>query len=107
MAPELRTVAVFDVAYKADLARTLLEESGIQAVVVDGEVASMEWLLVSAVHGIKVQVAEGQAERAEAILEETFADDMLPFAEGVDDDELTRQALEAAPEDGEETEDQR
>jgi hypothetical protein len=98
---QLRTVAAFDVAYKADLACTLLTEAGIPAYVTDREIVSMEWLLGNAVGGVKVQVAERDVERAEALLEERFGDSMQPFAEGVDDEELARQALAESPEDGE------
>ena len=98
MSSRLHTVASFDVAYKADLARNVLEEAGIPAYVVDREIVSMEWLLGAAVNGVKVQVTSEHAERAEAILEEKFGAELQPFAEGVSDEELERQALDAGAE---------
>ncbi|MEO2090923.1 MAG: DUF2007 domain-containing protein [Gemmataceae bacterium] len=96
---QLRTVAAFDTVYKADLAKAALEEASIPAVVTDREVVSLDWLGAPAVGGVKVQVAEHHLDRAEDLLNEKFAGDMHPFSEGVSEEELTRQALETAPED--------
>ena len=98
---QLRTVAAFDVAYKADLAKAALEEAGIPAVVTDREIVAMDWLLAPAVGGVKVQVSEEHLDRAEDILNDKFAGDLQPYSEGVSEEELTRQALEAEAEDEE------
>jgi len=98
---QLRTVAAFDVAYKADLAMAALEEAGIPAVVTDREIVAMDWLLAPAVGGVKVQVSEEHLDRAEDILNDKFAGDLQPYSEGVSEEELTRQALEAEAEDEE------
>jgi hypothetical protein len=95
MTAQLRTVAAFDVAHKADLAKVKLEQAGIPAFVTDREVVAMDWLLAPAVGGVKVQVAEEYLDQAEAILNETFGGDMQPYSEGVSEEELTRQALAA------------
>lgn len=97
MNERLVTVASYDVAYKADLVKTALEEAGIEAFVVDREIVSMEWLLANAVNGVKVQVAEKDAGRAMAFVEELYRDGFDKMK--VSDEELERQALEAAPDD--------
>lgn len=93
----LTTVAAFDLAPQAQLARLVLEEAGIPAVVADEGIVAMEWVLANAVGGIKVQVAEADADRAAAVLAERFGG-AGPVGD-VDQDELARQALAEAPED--------
>ncbi|HET6576616.1 MAG TPA: DUF2007 domain-containing protein [Fimbriiglobus sp.] len=91
----LTTVATFDLAAKAEVAKNVLDEAGIPAVIADAEVVAMDWLMAVAVGGIKVQVREEDAERAAAVLDERFGAGAGLAAEGLDEDELTRQALAA------------
>lgn len=96
MNDRLVTVASFENVFRAEYAKSLLHDEGIQAVVADGEFVSMAWYLSNAVGGIKVQVWEADAERAGHILERDLPDseDDVPL----DDDELARQAMEGQPE---------
>jgi hypothetical protein len=103
----LTTVASFDLAAKAELARNVLEAAGIPAVLADAEIVAMDWLISNAVGGIKVQVREEDAERAAAVLDEQFGAEAGLASEGVGEDELTRQALAEPREDADdEPEDQ-
>lgn len=107
MSDRLTTVATFDLAAKAEVARNVLEDAGIRAVITDSEIVAMDWLISNAVGGIKVQVREEDAERAAAVLDEQLSTDAGLAAEGIDEDELARQALAAgAPEEDESEEDE-
>src|SRR5436190_23408040 len=64
----LTTVATFSTPVEAELARNRLEEKGIAAVVVDAEAVGMLWHMGNAFGGVKVQVAESDADRARAVL---------------------------------------
>jgi hypothetical protein len=97
----LTTVASFDTAAKAGLARDTLAAAGIQAVLNDSEIVAAEWLISNAVGGVKLQVREEDAGRAAAVLEEKLGDEAGLASEDVDEDELTRQALEAGEPDEE------
>ena len=99
MSRRFRTVASFDVAYKADIVAAALEDAGIEAQVTDREIVSMEWLLANAVNGVKVQVAEEDERRALAVVNEMFRTGFNQSP--VSDEELERQAMEAGPNDGE------
>lgn len=90
------TVAAFDETFRADVARAALEDAGIEVRITDRELVAMEWVLATAVGGIKVQVPEADAARARGLLDAAFRD---LKENGIDEDELTRQALAAAPED--------
>ncbi len=98
MAGRLTTVASYDIAAKAQLARNVLEAAGIPAVVTDQEIVAMDWLISNAVGGIKVQVREEDADRAAAVLDEKLGAEAGLASEEIDEDELARQALAAAPE---------
>jgi len=87
------TVAAFDIAAKAELAKNILEEAGIAAYIHDEGIVAMEWILANAVGGIKVKVEAKDAERAERVLNERYQDAVR--AGVVDDEELARQALAA------------
>lgn len=91
MNDRLVTVGTFENVFRAEYAKSLLEDEEIQATVADAEFVSMAWYLSNAVGGIKVQVWEADAERAKHILERD-----LPNVEDepLDDNELARQALE-------------
>ncbi len=75
MGTKLVTIATFDQVVMAQMAADALRAGGIDAVVTDAEVVSMDWLLGQAVGGIKVQVRDDDAERAVAELGRKFGDD--------------------------------
>jgi hypothetical protein len=64
----LTTVGIFSTPVEAEMARNRLEESGIPAFVVDAETVGMLFHFGGALGGVKVQVAESDAERAREIL---------------------------------------
>jgi hypothetical protein len=66
----LVTVAVFDLAPLAHMAKERLIDAGIKAVVADDQMVAMDWLMSNAVGGIKVQVWDEDAERAVRVLED-------------------------------------
>lgn len=99
---KLTTIAVYNQPVQAQIARNALEAEGIWAVIADGEIAAMDLLLVNAVGGVKVHVKEEDAARAEAFLTELYGSSGGAISLQVDEDELARQALEAAPEESEE-----
>ncbi len=98
--PRFVKVATYGEVYQADLAKSALEEEGIAVQLHDRETVSMDWLISNTVGGIKVRVAEGDAERARAILAAKMSNPASDLAESLSDDELTRQALAAEPEAG-------
>ncbi len=95
--PRLFLVATYDEVYKAELAKTALEEEDIFAVVQDRELVAMDWLISNAVGGAKLKVRMEDAERACRILREKMSSGTF-LAESISDDELTRQALAEQPE---------
>ncbi len=68
----LVTVATFDNLPKAEMARILLNQDGLVAVLTDGNMVATDWLLSNAIGGIKLQVAVEDADRALLILNERF-----------------------------------
>lgn len=99
MSSRLVTLATFDLPFKADLAKAALEEVGIEAVVTDREIVSMDYLLAPAVGGIKLLVPEADAGRALAVVEPFTRPGAIK--QPIDEEELERQAL-AAPTEEEE-----
>jgi hypothetical protein len=99
MSEQFRTVASFDAAYKADIVKAALEDAGIPAVVTDREIVAMDWLLTNAVQGVKVQVPDDRMGEAAAFIRELERKGATDRP--VSDEELERQALEAAPADDE------
>lgn len=69
MLGRLVTLAAFDTAMRATLVKNHIEAAGIRCVLTDEFTTSNFWQLSNAIGGIKVQVAEEDLERAEAILE--------------------------------------
>ncbi len=65
---KLVTIASFERSTEAHMAKTMLEEQGIEVFVGDDNLVN--WYLSSAVGGVKIQVPELQAERATKLLEE-------------------------------------
>lgn len=88
MAGKLVTIARFDLAGQAHLAKNALDAAGIKSVLADEVVVAMDWLLSNAVGGIKVQVLEEDADRAVAALEEALGADTGP----VDEETLAAEA---------------
>ena len=74
MGTRLMTVATFDQVVQAQMAADALRAGGIDAVVSDAEIVSMDWLLGQAVGGIKVQVRDEDADRAVTELNWAFGE---------------------------------
>ena len=70
------TIASFDFIIDAEIARGRLRAEGIEAELVDQHLVQTDWLYSLAVGGIKLQVAAEHAERAEAILNQDFSDQL-------------------------------
>ncbi len=70
MADELVTVESYSTPEEAHLALYHLESEGITACLADEELVSTAWHLGNAVGGIKLQVLQGQADKATSILAE-------------------------------------
>lgn len=97
MGTRLVTIATFDQAAQARLAKNLLDEAGIRCAVTDETLVAMEWMLSNAVGGIKVQVWEEDADRALDLLEQKLGEEAAE--EPVSPEELAAQAEAAVPED--------
>jgi hypothetical protein len=69
------TIATYIGAWEAHLARAKLESEGIFAVVLDDQIASINWFYSNAVGGVRLQVSEADAERAALILEKDSGED--------------------------------
>jgi len=93
MAGKLVTIARFDLAGQAHIAKNALEAAGIKSVLADEQTVAMDWLLSNAIGGIKVQVLEEDAERAVSALEESLGSD-----EPVDEETMTAEAEDAEKE---------
>jgi len=78
MAENLKTLATFTTPIEADIVRNRLEAAGVQAFLGDEQSIGWLWHLGTALHGVKVLVAEADLPRALEILEEA----QLPAAEG-------------------------
>src|SRR5262245_60532836 len=70
MSDSLVTIAAFWSPVEADLARNRLEAAGIQAFLANAVTVGMYWHLSNAVGGVRLQVREGDAEEALAVLAE-------------------------------------
>ncbi|QDV51822.1 putative signal transducing protein [Gimesia fumaroli] len=78
MSNDFVTVATLNTPTEASLVRNQLEAEDIRVFLSDEEAVGMAWYLGTAIGGIKVQVAEEDAERAFAILDEH---DPVPITE--------------------------
>jgi hypothetical protein len=96
MAGRLVTVATFDSAPQAHVAKGALEAAGIQASVTEEIAGSLFGPATVAMGGIKVLVREEYEERARTILDETFEDEPL------DEEDLADEAEAAEREDDDE-----
>jgi hypothetical protein len=97
MAGKLVTIARFDLAGQAHIAKNALEAVGIKSVLADEQTVAMDWLLSNAIGGIKVQVLEEDAERAVTALEESLGSD-----EPVDEEMMAAEAEAAEKEETDE-----
>ena len=77
MADNLKTLATFTTPIEADIVRNWLEAAGVQAFLGDEQTVGWLWHLGTALHGVKVLVAEADLPRALEVLEEA----QLPAAE--------------------------
>lgn len=66
MPDHLVTIATFTTPAEASIARNALEAAGIRAVLSDEVTVDMAWYLATALHGIKLQVAGADVQRAGA-----------------------------------------
>lgn len=98
--PKLFLVTTYDEVYKAELAKTALEDEGIFVVLHDRETVATDWLISNAVGGVKLKVRQEDAERACQILTDKMSNPGSYLAESLSDEELTRQALAEPMEDG-------
>ena len=74
----MKTVAIFDKPWLANLAAARLQESGIRAFVEDEHTVQMDALLTNAIGGIKVQVADDDVESARRLLQQEPAAHAAP-----------------------------
>jgi len=82
-------VAAFTSVHEAALAQSVLDAAGIDAVLDNEHVISMDWALSNAVGGVKVLVSADRLEEARQILETAAAvdqEDQPPTAAAVADD---------------------
>jgi hypothetical protein len=67
---KLVTIATYELAFEAYLAKNVLESEGIRALVLDEHISSALWTDISLFGGVELQVNESDAERAIKILGE-------------------------------------
>jgi hypothetical protein len=96
MAGQLVTIATFDQAAQAHVAKNVLEAAGIPAAISDEETVSMLWSVSTAVGGVKIKVLAEDADRALAVLDKELG----PEDSTVDPEEFAAEAEAAAPEEG-------
>jgi hypothetical protein len=70
------TIAQFSKPEEAHLLRMRLEAGGVPAFVLDENMVQMDWLYSNAIGGVRLQIAEEDAERAREILEEEPAEEL-------------------------------
>lgn len=70
------TVATFDTMPDAHIALGRLRAEGIDCVLADEHMVQTDWLYAIAVGGIKLRVAEADAERARDILATDYSADL-------------------------------
>lgn len=70
IADDLEIVASYNFLHEADVARSLLEASGIPAWVVDAFHVQQRWFIAGALGGVRVAVPRARAEEARALLAE-------------------------------------
>jgi hypothetical protein len=75
----LVVVGAFTSVHEAHLARSVLESAGIEASIADEHLVSMYWLYSNAIGGVKVLVAEAQADEAREVLASSVDDGGAPL----------------------------
>ena len=70
----METVANFPNLASAQVASALLAGEGIDASIPDEQYAGLDWSMVTALHGIRLQVVPEDADRARELLEQASAD---------------------------------
>lgn len=65
------TIASYTGPWEAHLAHAKLESEGIFSIVLDDQIASINWFYSNAVGGVRLQVSAADAERSVRILRET------------------------------------
>jgi hypothetical protein len=75
MSDRLITVATYQDAVAASLAKNFLEGQGIPAILLDETTIATDWLLSSAIGGVKLQVAQSHAEQAALLLRKNHEED--------------------------------
>lgn len=68
MEPKLVTVCTYTSAVQAEMAKLALEAGGVTAFIGDATMVTAEWLIGSALGGVKLQVAEVDVPAAMAVL---------------------------------------
>ena len=86
MPDELETVAAFHDLTQAQAARAALEAEGIALHLLDETTGSIDWGLISAMGGLRLQVPTAQAARARKILDGLVSADDFPLGPGGLDD---------------------
>jgi hypothetical protein len=88
MANDLVTVATFLNTTQAALAKSRLESEGVQTFLADEHIVSTDWLLSTAVGGVRVQVESQNTEKAIEILnsESISNDELISVAENYEGD---------------------
>lgn len=69
MTDRLVTIATYQDSVAAALAKNFLEHQGIACVLIDDTTIATDWMLSTAIGGVKLQVAALHVERAEMLLE--------------------------------------
>jgi hypothetical protein len=82
MSDELVTVATFGDVVEANIARSRLEASGIEAVLADDRLVGVMPLLTGAIGGIRLRVRESDAEKAISALDTGESEDEAPEVQG-------------------------
>lgn len=72
-------VATFLYVHEAQMARAALEAEGVEAFIQDQEMARANWMLTTAIGGVKLEVAAEDADRAREILARDHAGEALPW----------------------------
>ncbi|MCJ2163968.1 MULTISPECIES: DUF2007 domain-containing protein [unclassified Pseudodesulfovibrio] len=77
----LTTVFASFYAWEAHLAQHALEKNGIESYIIDAGMVSANWMYANAVGGVKLRVADRDADRARAILATTSVPKRQPAGE--------------------------
>ena len=89
---DLVTVATYQFAIQAEMARVALEHEGISAFTSDSSLVGANWFLGNAIGYVKLQVPRSQAAAARAVMrsQPNLMDDRQPGASPADDDDVAR-----------------